>query len=62
MLKHFIDAFTNTYYILEDDVVVFSVDLNRELVDVKGCINTYQGDIKKLELKRHAELENITEW
>lgn len=52
MLKHVIDALTNTYYIIKDDVIVFSIDLKEDKVDIRGCMNVYKGDIEVLKLEK----------
>ena len=53
MLKHMIDLLTNTYYIIKDDIIVFSIDLKGEKVDIRGCVNVYKGDIENLKLENN---------
>jgi hypothetical protein len=57
MIKHYIDIFTNTYIIEKDDVIVFSIELNKDGKDVhiRGIKNEYIGNIEDLYLLLFSE-------
>lgn len=48
MLKHYIDVFTSTYYIIQDDVIVFSIDLKGDLALIRAPRGVFEGDLKEL--------------
>lgn len=59
MLKHYINLFDNTYYIEKDEVIVFSISLDKlkDQIEIRSIQNIFQGKVEDLLLVENKKKE-----